>query len=281
MSRARARCARWLPALVVLRRGDRRLGGARAASFDIAALPAPAPSAIAQTFWDEQRALWHAGLVHVPGGARRVRHRLLGRVRRRARVARLRTARRTALMPLRDRRERDPDHRVRSDHERLVRPLTPCVQDRDRRRAVLLPGDGEHAAGPDVGAAVGDRADALVRCRRGDDLPPRPAAELSPVRLLGVEGRDRLAMIGADRGRLLRRLARALGVQIRRTVGIFDVRPAWAGIVLASLLGIALLRGRRARRATARCAGIPRSAERERVSRSCDGIGDETRRKKG
>ena len=60
-------------------------------------------------------------LVHVQGGARRLRRRLALGILVALVVARFRVVGR-ALMPYRDRGERGPDHRVRADHERLVRP---------------------------------------------------------------------------------------------------------------------------------------------------------------
>ena len=41
--------------------------------------------------------------------------------------------------------------------------LEPVLEDGDRRRALLLPGDGQHAARAHVGPPVVDRADAVVR----------------------------------------------------------------------------------------------------------------------
>ncbi len=49
----------------------------------------------------------------------------------------------------RDRGQRRPDHRVRTDLQRLVRSALTEFEDRDRGRALLLPGDGEHVARAD------------------------------------------------------------------------------------------------------------------------------------
>ena len=80
----------------------------------------PKPSEIARTFWDKRGELWAAGWFtfqealggFVLGSGLAIlvalvlaRWRLLG----------------TALHAVRDRRERHPDHRVRPDHEHVVR----------------------------------------------------------------------------------------------------------------------------------------------------------------
>ena len=136
------------------------------AALDVQRFLLPAPSAIVDDALGERDELLRAGWIHVQGGARRLRRRLRARRRRGARARALPQPRQGADA-VRDRGERRPDHRVRADHERVVRAA------RARRRRwrspavlVLLPGDGEHAARAHVGAAVVDRADALVRGRR-------------------------------------------------------------------------------------------------------------------
>ncbi len=74
---------------------------------------------------------------------------------------------------------------------------------------VLLPGAGEHAARPHLGAPLVDRAHALVRGRRGADLPPGTDAERASVHLFLAEGGDRARDDRRDRGRVLPQLARA------------------------------------------------------------------------
>jgi NitT/TauT family transport system permease protein len=60
-----------------------------------------------------------------------------------------------------------------------------------------------------------------------------------PYVFAGLKVGTVLAMIGAIVGDYFGGAPGALGVQIRRWVGIFAFDQAWAGIVLASLLGIA------------------------------------------
>ena len=69
---------------------------------------------------------------------------------------------RPRLHALRDRRERGPDHRFRTDHQRLVRNVLSTLQDGDRRGPVLLPGARQLAPWADLGSTGVDRADALV-----------------------------------------------------------------------------------------------------------------------
>jgi NitT/TauT family transport system permease protein len=60
-----------------------------------------------------------------------------------------------------------------------------------------------------------------------------------PYVFSGLKVATVLAMIGAIVGDYFGGAPGALGVEIRRWVGIFAFDQAWAGIVLASLLGIA------------------------------------------
>ena len=122
------------------------------------------PRAIAKAFWDNRHVLVNAGwftFKEAFGGF------VIGSGARDPRRARLRAlpAGRLGADAVRDRGERRPDHRVRADHERLVRRAQPALEVGDRRRPLLLPRAREHAARPAVGAAGGDRADALLRGR--------------------------------------------------------------------------------------------------------------------
>ena len=121
-----ARGATGCPALLVFAARARRL------AVDLLAARGQVPPAEAvgdrRTFWDNRARSWNAGLVHVQGGARRLRDRLVARDRGRARLRALATRRRCADA-VRGRRERGPDHRVRADHERLVRRAQPALED--------------------------------------------------------------------------------------------------------------------------------------------------------
>ena len=160
---ARRRAGEWLPALIVFAIGI--------AAWEWIFSPLAGQFLLPAAVGDLERALGQpppalAGrLVHVQGGARRLRRRLGLGDPRRARARPL-APRRGRAPAVRDRAQRGADHRLRADHERLVRRPQPALEDGDRRDPLLLPGAREHAARPDVRAARVDRADALVRGER-------------------------------------------------------------------------------------------------------------------
>src|SRR5947207_1612507 len=121
-------------------------------------------------------------LVHLSRGARRLRDRVRTRAGHGAR-ARALARRRARADAVHDRGERDPDHRLRADHERVVRPVLEGFEDGDRRRPLLLSGAREHAPRPDLGPPAVDRIDAVVRSRRARDVPPRPHPDSAAVHL--------------------------------------------------------------------------------------------------
>ena len=128
-----------------------------------------------ETLWENRDSLWSAGLYTFSEALGGFVDRLAARRRVRARARALPPPRARADA-VRDRGERGADHRLRADHEPVVRAAREDVEDGDRRDPLLLPGAREHAARTDLGAAVVDRADALVRVRRARDLPPRAPA---------------------------------------------------------------------------------------------------------
>ena len=74
---------------------------------------------------------------------------------------------------------------------------------------------------------------------RGRDLPPRPGADGAAVRLRGIESRDRARDDRRHRERLLRTFG-SLGITIKNSVSLFDFETAWAAILVASILGVAM-----------------------------------------
>ena len=138
----------------------------------------------------------------------------------------------------RDRRERDPDHRVLADLQRLVRSALAGAANGDRRSPLLLPGDGQHPARPDLGAALPDRADALVRSGRIRDLPPRPRPDRAAVCLLGIESRDRPRDDRRNRERLLRNLRLARGSRSRTPSRSSTSKRRGRRSSMASILGV-------------------------------------------
>ena len=156
---------------------------------------------------------------------------------------------------LRDRRQRHPDHRLRPDHEQLVRAALAGVEDRDRGDHLLLPGVREHPARADLGPPGLDRADAQLRGGRARDLPARADPERAAVHLLGLEGRDRTRDDRRHRGRLLRRLAGLARDRDPARRGHLRVRARVGGD----------RRGERARNPVLRC-GRARRAVRDAVA---------------
>ena len=130
-----------------------------------------------------------------------------------------------ALMPYMIAANAVPDHRVRADHERVVRDRVAVVEGRDRRRALLLPGAREHAARASRPSARVARADALVR--------GAPARRLSRVRIpnslpfvfSALKIASVLAMIGAVVGDYFGGSTEALGVQIVSASRSRSTRP--------------------------------------------------------
>ena len=139
-----------------------------------------------------------------------------------------------------DRGERGADHRVRADHERLVRNPEPVVEDRHRGGALLLPGAREHAARADLGASRVGRADALVRGAASATIFRKLRIPASlPFLFTALKVASVLAMIGAVVGDYFGGSTEALGVQIRARSRSSRYETAWAAILVASLLGIA------------------------------------------
>ena len=214
----RGSARQWGPALARLRARTRHVAVAAPGSRS-RALPAPAalrraagvlgrarPSSCAAGWITFKEAL--GGFVL--GCSRRVRLR--------ARARALAPARERAHA-VHDRGERGPDRRVRADHERVVRNALAVVEDRDRGRALLLPGAREHPARPHVGAARVARAHALVRSAPARRLPARSDPEQPPVRLLRLEDRVRTRNDRRCRGGLLRRIDGGAG-RADRLVGL-------------------------------------------------------------
>src|SRR5581483_609262 len=233
-------------------RGARLRGRARRLAVGLLAARGAVPAAAAVDDRDHALAqlppALRRRLVHLQGGARRLRDRLGARDRGRAPVRALAAGRRRAHA-VRGRGERRADHRVRADHERLVRRPQPALEVGDRRRPLLPARDGEHAAGAHLRQARGDRADALVRGQRARHLPPRAHPGGAAVRLHGPAGGDRrpdreldLALrlpvrVGGDRrrervrdrllrGRLPGRAGRAPGRPVDTGVAIGQNRRA-------------------------------------------------------
>ena len=217
----------WIPAALVLVLGIVLWEGLVRA-LDVQRFLLPAPSAILDTLWEERDLLWSAGIYtfsEALGGfviGSTLGDHLGDRPRALPRP-------RPGADAVRDRRQRRADHRLRADHEPVVRAAREDLEDGDRRDPRLLPGDGEHAARPDVGAAAIDRADALLRGGRDRDLSARADPELAAVPLLGLEGGDRAGDDRRNRGRVLPQLAGGARVPDQKLGRALPVRARVGG----------------------------------------------------
>src|SRR5213078_3260736 len=117
------RAVDWLPALVVFV-GIIALWQGLIDWLHVQQFLLPKPTSIASAFWTDKHELWSAGwytFQEALGGF------VLG------------SAAGECAHALRDRRQRDPDHRLRADHEPVVRRRPhEELEDRDRRRSLLL-----------------------------------------------------------------------------------------------------------------------------------------------
>ena len=168
----RTRIVDWVPAIVVF-------FAAIAAwqlsieIFDIQRFLLPKPWAIVSAFWTQRGDLWSAGWLtlkealggFVIGSALGIAFALV--------LARFRRLG-EALMPIAIAANAIPIIAFSPDLQRLVRSPVADAANGDGGSPLLLPGHGQHAARPDVGAPLANRADAVLCSRRIRDLPARP-----------------------------------------------------------------------------------------------------------
>ena len=235
--RSATRLRDWVPAIVVFLVGIGLWQGLTTL-FDVQTFLLPKPSDIAQAFWDDKGTLWDYGLYTfkeaLGGFALGSGLGILF-----ALFLRALPDGRARADPVRGRGERGADHRLRADHEQLVRAPEPLLEDGDRGRPLLLPRDGEHAARADLGQPARDRADALVRGREHRGLPAGADPDVAAVHVHGLKVAAVLSMIGAIVGEYFGGPTNALGVSILNDTQLFNFPRAWAGIALASAFGIA------------------------------------------
>jgi NitT/TauT family transport system permease protein len=236
MSLARRAASEWFPALVVFVAGI-VVWEAVVRGFDVQNFLLPAPSAIADTLWADRGELWHAAFFtfrEALGGY--VLGCSLGFVAAVV-VARWRLLR-TAVMP----------YAIAAGAIPIIAfaPITNNWFGVTGMTSKM------------VIAAILCFFPMLVNTTRGLTSVPPSAIELMrsyaasertifrrvrlpnalPYVFVGLKVGTVLAMIGAIVGDYFGGAPGALGVEIRRWVGIFAFDQAWAGIVLASALGI-------------------------------------------
>ena len=227
----------WIPAIVVFCLGI-VVWQLAIDIFNIQKFLLPKPWSIVSAFWTQRGTLWSAGWLTLKealggfaiGSALGILFAVI--------LARFRrvSARTDAD---RDRRQRDPDHRVLADLQRLVRPALARAADGDRRCPLLLPGVREHAAGP-----------TSVRPSQIELMRSYAAGELEIFRRVRVPTALPFvfsALKVATRPRHDRRhrgdyfgTSDRLGITIKNSVSLFDFETAWAAILIASILGVAM-----------------------------------------
>ena len=195
--------ANWLPALLVFVARDRRLAvGVLAARRQV-----PAAEAVG----DREGVLGQPArarerrLVHVQGGARRVRDRL-GRSRSSSRsCSRASGGVGAALMPYAIAASAVPIIAFAPITNAWFGVLNPHSKWAIAGVLCFFPVLVNTLRGLHLGAAGGDRADALLRRGGGRHLPARPHPDRAAVHLRRAQGRDRARDDRRDRRRLLRR----------------------------------------------------------------------------
>lgn len=236
MSRARRYAREWVPAIVVLVAGIVVWEGI-VRVFDIENFLLPAPSAIAQTIWSDRSELWNAAFFTFREAlAGFVIGCSLGFVAA-VLIARF-TLLRTAVMP----------YAIAAGAIPIIAfaPITnnwfgvTGMSSKIAIAAVLCffpvmvnTMKGLTSVSPSAIELMHSYAAGEVTIFRRVRLPSSLPYVFSGLKVATV-----LAMIGAIVGDYFGGAPGALGVQIRRWVGIFAFDQAWAGIVLASLFGI-------------------------------------------
>ncbi len=167
----------------------------------------------------------------------------------------------TALMPIRDRGECRPDHRVRTDLDAWFNPLSPTRRWRSRRCSASS-GMVNTLRGLHECEARADRADALLRRQRARDLAARARPTALPFLFTALKVASVLAMIGAIVGEYFGGALNALGVIIRLGRADLPLRDGVGGDPRRLAARDRALRRGRARRA-ASSAGRRRRRRRE------------------
>ena len=145
---------------------------------------------------------------------------------------------RDAILPGRNRHQRDPDHRLRAARQQLVRrSRARCRRWRSPRRCRLLPDHDQHPAGPDPGRAFGDRAHALIR-RSATGRSCATCASRTRCPTSSPGSRSQRPWPHRRRGgRVLRRADRGAGPVVVAAPARLRFDITWAAIVVVSLIG--------------------------------------------
>ena len=149
-----------------LRARDRDLARRRSAVVPRAAVPAAESRRdIVRNCWDQRQPLWPAGWYTFKEALGGFAVGSLAGMAVATLIARFKTLG-TALMPIAIAANAIPIIAFAPIFDAWFDPLSPTLEDGDRRRPLLPAGDGEHAARPAEREPAADRADALVRVQR-------------------------------------------------------------------------------------------------------------------
>jgi NitT/TauT family transport system permease protein len=238
---AGGRLAEWAPAIAVFVLGILLWEGAIAA-FHIQQFLLPRPSDIGKTFWTSRHLLWPAGwytfkeaLGGFVGGS------VLGIVC--ATIVARFAALGTALMPVAIAASAIPIIAFAPIFDVWLNPLSPTSKMAIAGVLCFLPVlvntlRGLQSASPRQIELMRSYAAGEVEIWRRVRVPTALPYLFTALKVASV-----LAMIGAVVGEYFGGAFNALGVLIRSDAQILDFRTAWAGILVASLLGLSLYGG--------------------------------------
>ena len=228
----------WLPALLVFVGGIAIWQGAILA-FHVQQFLLPKPSDIVKSFWDDRHTLWPAGwftfkeaLGGFVGGS------LLGMIAATA-IGRFRLLG-TAFLPLAVAANAIPIIAFAPIFDAWFNPLSPRSKMAIAGVLCFLPVmvntlRGQQSASPRQIELMRSYAAGELEIWRRVRMPTALPFVFTALKVASV-----LAMIGAIVGEYFGGAFNALGVLIRSDAQIFDFTTAWAGILVASLLGLTL-----------------------------------------
>jgi NitT/TauT family transport system permease protein len=238
MSSASRHVREWLPAVVVLAAGIVLWQGAIAV-FDVQQFLLPRPSEIGKAFWDERHTLWPAGWYTFKEALGGFAIGSLGGIAAATVIARFRTVG-AALLPLAVAANAIPIIAFAPIFNNWFDPLSPTSKMAIAAVLCFPPVmvntlRGLQSASPRQIELMRSYAASELTIWRRVRVPSALPYVFSALKIASV-----LAMIGAVVGEYFGGSFDALGVLIRSKAQILDFETAWAGILVASLLGISL-----------------------------------------
>jgi NitT/TauT family transport system permease protein len=238
MSTASRTAREWIPAVVVLVGGILLWQGAIAA-FDVQQFLLPKPSQIGQAFWDQRHTLWPAGWYTFKEALGGFVIGSLAGIAAATVIGRFRTVG-AALLPLAVAANAVPIIAFAPIFNNWFDPLSPTSKMAIAAVLCFPPVmvntlRGLQSASPRQIELMRSYAASDFTIWRRVRVPTALPYVFSALKIASV-----LAMIGAVVGEYFGGSFDALGVLIRSKAQILDFETAWAGILVASLLGIGL-----------------------------------------